>query len=177
MTFGVCSYGIPEVRTFTREGGLRLRIGNYTSVANGALFLLGGNHPTDRLTTFPHRIRMDLADVGSDGFPRRSRDIVVGCDVWIGASTVILAGVNIGHGAVVAAGAVVVRDVEPFAIVAGNPARVVRFRFSENDRDLLLQLAWWDWDDEVVRDAVPILAEGDLMALEAFARERRLGID
>ena len=94
---------------------------------------------------------------------------MVGHDVWIGFRATLLAGVTIGSGAVVAADAVVTRDVPPYAVVAGNPARVVRYRLPEPERERMLQLAWWDWPVEVVTDCVGALMGHDLDALERAA--------
>lgn len=158
---GYGTYGYPTVRTFVHEN-VRLRIGSYTSLALGATFLLGGEHPLDRVTTFPHRVVMGLADPGTDGFPKPSADTVVGSDVWIGANALILAGTQIGDGAVVAGGAVVTRDVPPFAIVGGNPARVIRYRFDPEVREELLRIRWWDWSPDRVEGAVGLLASDDI---------------
>jgi len=155
------SYTKPNVRTFGFDSVTKLRIGNFCSIAGDVVFLLGGNHPTNRLTTFPIRDKFHLSGAGRDGFPCSKGDIVVGNDVWIGYGATIVSGVTIGHGAVVAAGAVVVKDVPPFAIVAGSPAKVVRFRLNEDQIGKALQLAWWDWTDEKIASNVQLLCDWD----------------
>jgi chloramphenicol O-acetyltransferase type B len=169
---GVGTYGFPDVRTFVHEKPT-LRIGSYCSIAEGVVFLLGGEHPVDRITTSPIRIVAGLDGAGGDGFPRYAGDTTVGSDVWIGANALILAGRSIGHGAIVAAGAVVTKDVAPFAIVGGSPARVIRHRFDQRTRDTLLAMEWWNWPREEVLTAVELLAGSDVDALVDYA-DRRL---
>lgn len=169
---GYGTYGYPTVRTFVRED-VHLRIGSYTSLALGATFLLGGEHPLDRTTTFPHRVVLGLPGAGSDGFPKLSKDTVVGSDVWVGANALILAGMHIGDGAVVAGGAVVTRDVPAFAIVGGNPARVIKYRFEPDVREALLEIRWWEWPHDRVERAVDLLAADDV---REFIRAARLGL-
>lgn len=98
----------------------------------------------------------------------------IGSDVWLCANCIILSGVRIGHGAVVANGAVVSRDVEPYAIVAGNPADIVRWRFDESTRDALLETAWWTWPIEEIRAAVSLLCSEDVTTFLAYALSRAL---
>ncbi|WP_264768975.1 DapH/DapD/GlmU-related protein, partial [Klebsiella pneumoniae] len=91
-------------------------------------------------------------------------DVVIGSDCWICTNALILSGVTIGHGAVVAAGAVVTRDVPPFAIVGGNPARQIRWRFEEDIREALLASAWWDWPVDEVKQVARTLCSTDMTA-------------
>jgi virginiamycin A acetyltransferase len=101
-------------------------------------------------------------------------DTVVGDDVWLGYSALVLPGVTIGPGAVVAAGSVVARDVPPYAVVAGNPARVVRSRFSEEDVERLLRAAWWNWPIELVTDHARTIMTGTAAELDRIATEHGL---
>jgi acetyltransferase-like isoleucine patch superfamily enzyme len=98
-------------------------------------------------------------------------DVEIGSDVWICHGAFISSGVKIGHGAVVAAMAVVTKDVAPFSIVGGNPAKHIRYRFDEETRERLLQLAWWDWPHEKVLKAWPFLKNFDLDKLEQMSNE------
>jgi acetyltransferase-like isoleucine patch superfamily enzyme len=131
--------------------GERLVIGAYCSVADGVTFLTGGGHRTNTVTQFP----LDWV-LGSDRMISRTyqttRDTVVGNDVWIGTHAMIMGGVRVGDGAIVAAGAVVFSDVPPYAIVAGNPARVVKYRFASETVQRLLRIAWWSWPEALVRE-------------------------
>ena len=130
-------------------GPERLVIGRFCAIGAGVRFLMpGANHADLGPSTFPFGIfgepwaerTMDLVM----GAPSRG-DTIVGHDVWIGYQALILPGVRIGHGAIVAAASVVTGEVPPYAIVAGNPARVIRRRYDDEDVDRLLGAAWWDW--------------------------------
>ena len=113
---------------------------------------LRGNHRLETATTFP--IGILLKDQTFDALPQdgslKSRPLVIGSDVWIGYRATILGPVTIGHGAVIGAGAVVTSDVPPYAIVAGNPARVLRMRFPSDIVERLMRIAWWNWPDDRV---------------------------
>ncbi|WP_326498036.1 CatB-related O-acetyltransferase [Arthrobacter sp. FX8] len=143
VAIGTGSYGTPEVVTYAGDKSTRLLIGNYCSIASSATFLLGGNHPMDRASTFPIRLRLLLDDSAADGFPSSKGDIVLDHGVWVGHGALIVSGVTVGRGAVVAAGAVVTKDVAPYAIVGGNPARFIRYRFSEERIAEIEQSRWW----------------------------------
>lgn len=119
-------------------------------------FLLGGEHRADWITTYPFNA---LFGEGAHitGHPSSKGDIVVGNDVWIGYQSCISSGVTIGNGAIIGARSVITKDVPPYAIVAGNPAKFVRYRFPQETIDKLESLAWWDWDISVIKGAIPLL--------------------
>lgn len=129
-------------------GPERLIIGRFCAIAAGVRFLLpGANHADRGPSTFPFGIFGPPWDSTMDlvlSAPSRG-DTVVGNDVWFGYDALVLPGVKIGHGAVVAAASVVASDVPPYTVVAGNPARIVRRRFDDADTERLLRAAWWDW--------------------------------
>lgn len=134
-------------------------IGKFVSIA-AMTRINPGNHPMQRATQAHFTYRASAYFVGEqddhDFFDwRRSFRISIGHDVWIGHGAIILPGRNIGIGAVVAAGAVVTKDVPPYTIVAGNPARPIRRRFPQGIEDRLMELAWWDWSHEQLRTALP----------------------
>ena len=147
----------------------RLLIGKFCSIACGAKFLFNSaNHALGSLSTYPFPIFYD--EWGLDGKNvadawDNKGDITLGNDVWIGYEAVILAGVTIGDGAIIGARAVVTRDVPPYAIVGGVPARLIRRRFDEATIESLLALQWWDWEPERIRRALPVLQTGDIAAL------------
>jgi acetyltransferase-like isoleucine patch superfamily enzyme len=172
VTIGPGTYGVPEIFTHMYDGTC-LHIGNYSSVA--PIVLLGGGHPPNRVTTYPLRIWMGMEGAGEDGFPATSKDTVIGSDAYVGWRSFLLSGVTIGDGAIVGAGALVTKDVPPYAIVGGNPARVIRYRFSEEQIEAMLELRWWDWPEQEIRDAVPLLAGDDVDAFIEYARARQPG--
>jgi chloramphenicol O-acetyltransferase type B len=119
-----------------------VRVGRYSSVNEAVTFLPGGEHRTDVVTTWYFHYGMGIGEPETNG----SRGpIVVGNDVWIGREAMIVSGVTIGDGAIVGARALVTKDVAPYEIVGGVPARHIRWRFSEEIRAGLLATAWWDW--------------------------------
>jgi acetyltransferase-like isoleucine patch superfamily enzyme len=130
----------------------KLRIGSYCSIASHVKFFLDGEHHAEWVTTypFPHSF--------IDGYqPKTKGDIAIGHDVWIGYASIILSGVTIGTGAVIGAGSVVAKDVPPYAIVAGNPARLIRYRFDNATIARLLKSEWWDLDEAQIKELEPLL--------------------
>ena len=142
----------------------KLVIGKFCSIACRAKFLFNSaNHTLSSLSTYPFPIFFDewgleKSDVAAAW--DRKGDIVIGNDVWIGYEAVILAGVTIGDGAVIGARAVVTKDVPPYAIVGGVPARVIRSRFPEETVKALLRLKWWDWPAEQIQEKLAEIREG-----------------
>ncbi|WP_280177674.1 CatB-related O-acetyltransferase [Bosea sp. CS1GBMeth4] len=171
IAVGAFTYGRPKVRF--PESGARLSIGRYGSIADGVEILLGGNHRTDWATTYPFPALPNLwpAAAGMGGHDATRGDVMIGHDVWLGSQAMILSGVTIGHGAVVAARAVVTRDVPPYAIVAGNPAKLVRLRLPEPQIEALLASRWWALPPEAVSRLLPLLMSGRIDELAAAVRQ------
>lgn len=154
------------------ESGRRLTIGRYCSIADKVEILLGGDHRLDWVSTYPFAAMPGLwpgVDAPRDYHASRG-DVSIGHDVWLGSGCLILSGVTLGHGAVVAAHAVVTRDVPPYAVVAGNPARIVRRRFDEATVAALVETAWWDFPHETVAGWIPLLQSGRVAELIAAVR-------
>jgi acetyltransferase-like isoleucine patch superfamily enzyme len=161
LSVGRYSYGAPKVLRFPSEA--RLKVGSFCSIADEVTILLGGNHDSRRISTYPFNALWE-----DDGLPTHETtrgDVELGSDVWVGYGATILSGVKIGDGAVVAACAVVSRDVPPYAVVAGNPAEVKRYRFREEEIEALLTLRWWDWPLELIRESA-----ADLMGHDVFSQ-------
>ena len=153
------SYGPLKVLDFGE--GAKLRMGAYCSVADGARVLLGGGHRSDWVTTYPFSVlEPTLAHIG--GHPVSRGDVSIGSDVWLASDCKILSGVTIGHGAIVTANAVVTRDVEPYTIVGGVPAKPIRKRFDEATITRLLAIEWWNWPHKRVVAAGPYLLSDDI---------------
>ncbi len=149
----------------------KLIIGSFCSIATGATFVMHGNqgHRAEWASTFPFfYMNKDGAFAEPLDPFRPAGDTVVGNDVWIGTEAMIMPGVKIGHGAVVGSRALVTRDVEPYTIVGGHPAKPIRKRFSDEEIAMLLELAWWEWPLEQIRDAMPLLCSSDIAGLHRF---------
>jgi chloramphenicol O-acetyltransferase type B len=152
--FGHGTYG--DLSVLAWGEGATLVVGNYTSIAAGVKIFLGGEHRIDWVTTFPFNVLWKSAQHHT-GHPKTKGDVLIGNDVWIGTEALISSGVTIGDGAVVGARAVVTRDVPPYAVVAGNPARVVKFRFDQKTIERLRKLKWWSWYESQIDKAMPDL--------------------
>ncbi len=148
--------------------GDKLIIGKFCMIASDVRFIMnGGNHATQGLSTYPFSIFGHGWEHAMDGkeFPFKG-DTVIGNDVWIGYKATIMPGVKIGDGAVIATHSTVVKDVEPYSIVGGNPATEIRKRFSPGIIERLLNLKWWDWDAEKITRNVQHLTGFDIDKLE-----------
>jgi virginiamycin A acetyltransferase len=155
--------------------GDRLIIGKFVAIASGVQFMMNGaNHPMEGFSTYPFQ-PIGFGEAGGwtlDGMKPKG-DTIVGNDVWIGRDAVIMPGVTIGDGAIVGTAAVVARDVPPYAVAVGNPARVVKRRFDEATIERLLAIRWWDWPAEAIDRHHALIMGSDLDALEKAAREFR----
>lgn len=168
---GAHSYGAPAL---VDDAWADLHIGKFVSIAGGVVTALG-NHRIDTVSTYPFASVDTVWPSVSDEPDHSSRgDIVIGNDVWIGMHAFITSGVTIGDGAVIGAHALVTRDVPPYAIVGGNPARVIRYRFSEDQIAALLAIRWWDWPDETVDRYLPLIMGRDIDAFIRAARQEPL---
>ncbi|GHE71728.1 chloramphenicol acetyltransferase [Camelimonas fluminis] len=153
----------------------KLIIGSFCSIGSGAAFIMAGNqgHRSDWVSTFPFYWMPEAqAFAGARNGYQAAGDTVVGHDVWIGSEAVIMPGVRIGNGAVIGTRALVTRDVEPYAIVGGNPAGVIRKRFDAESIRMLQEMQWWDWPEEELRQAMPLLTAWDVAALYHHWRGR-----
>ena len=148
----------------------KLKIGKFCSIACGAKFLFNSaNHTVKSLTTYPFPIffeewGLDVRDI-TTAWDNKG-DIVIGNDVWIGYEAVIMSGVTIGDGAIIGTRAVVTKDVPPYTIVGGVPAKQIRKRFSEETISELLELKWWDWTFEKISQNIEFIKNGDLKHLK-----------
>ena len=159
---GDFTYGKPDVRKWDKT--TRLKIGKFCSIGGGVQILLGGEHHTEWITTYPFNVLIDNQPTPSKG------DVIIGNDVWIGNRATILSGVTIGDGAVIANSAVVTKDVRPFSIVGGVPAEFIRYRYSAHNLKNWDKLTWWDWPIEKLAKAIPLLLSEDINALAEFHR-------
>ena len=152
---GNYTYGVPNVLHHISYQ-VTLTIGKFCAIAENVTIIMGGEHNPDSISvygfnkTFTGRCQDGMASKG---------DVTIGNDVWICFGATILSGVTIGDGAVIGACAVVIKDVPPYAIVAGNPAKIVRMRFPPEVFNQLIKLKWWDWSEERIKAELPTLLE------------------
>ena len=152
--------------------GDRLIIGKFCSIACGAKFLFNSaNHTLNSLSNYPFPIffeewQLDKGNITSAW--DNKGDIVIGNDVWIGYEAVVMAGVHIGDGSIIAANAVVTKDVEPYAVVGGVPAKMIKKRFPDETIQILEQMKWWDWNYEDIYNVVPLLQSESVEELIAY---------
>jgi acetyltransferase-like isoleucine patch superfamily enzyme len=172
VQIGRGTYGVPGLH-MTMLDDTKLSIGNYSSTT--PVCYLGGGHPPDRVTTYPLAVNLGLDSVGDDGFPAPSKDTVIGSDVYCSPQVAVLSGCTIGDGAIVGIGAVVTKDIPAYAIVGGNPARLIRYRFSADQIAALLEIRWWDWPEEEIKLAAPYLTSRDVDAFIDYAEKRSPG--
>lgn len=161
VTVGDFTYGVPTV--YYRELGFELKIGKFCSMSEFINIFLGGEHRTNWVSTYPfHMFTSKYA--GTDCYPSKG-GVTIGNDVWIASTVTILSGVKIGNGASIGANTVVAKDVPDYAIVCGNPARIIKYRFDEDTIKRLLEIAWWDWDLKFISEAIPIILSNNIEEL------------
>lgn len=165
VTIGDYTYGFFDVLEW--DGKTKLKIGKFCSIAADVLFLLGGEHRKDFISTYPFNALME-SFAYIEGHPASKGDIIVGNDVWIAHGVKILSGVSIGDGAIVAANSLVTKDIPPYAIAMGNPAKVVKYRFDEDTISKLLKIKWWDFKEEEIVKIIPLLQSNNM---EEFLRQ------
>jgi len=156
--------------------GDKLIIGKFCAIATGVKFIMNGaNHRMSGFSTFPFQIFGN----GWEKVTPKPRELpfkgntVIGNDVWLGFESTIMPGVNIGDGAIVAAKSVVVNDVPPYAIVGGNPAQIIRYRFSDDVISTLLETAWWHWDITKITASLEAIAGADIQQLIQLVKPKK----
>lgn len=149
VTVGKATYGPINVEMSRHD--VNLKIGSFCSIANGVTFILSAEHNIDLISTYPYKV---LYTKTAECEALSKGDIIVDDDVWIGYGATILSGVHIGQGAVIAAGAIVTKDVEPYQIVAGVPAKPIKYRFDEEIRQELLKVDFSKLDQELVENNI-----------------------
>ncbi|MGL5656827.1 MAG: CatB-related O-acetyltransferase [Fusobacteriaceae bacterium] len=148
----------------------KLYIGKFCSIASGVTFLLAGNqgHDTSRISVYPFPEK--IFSNSRDGFKRKG-NTVVGNDVWIGTEAFIMPGLKIGNGAIIASRAVVTKDVPPYSLVGGNPAKIIKLRYDEKDILILQEIGWWDWPVDKINEGLNFIQDGDVKGLYEFYKK------
>lgn len=175
---GAFTYGAGYGGYSYETPGAKLRVGKFNSIASGFNLLTGGEHRPDYLTTYPFESFIAYDTKENVGGTKTKGPVVIGNDVWIGHGVTVLSGVTIGDGAVIAAGSVVVKDIPPYTIAGGCPAKVIRPRFDEATVAKLTEMQWWEWDYTSIYEAMPLLQSSDIDGLydfyqNVYLRERK----
>ena len=159
------------------EGADKLVIGSFCSIGSGAAFIMAGNqgHRNEWISTFPFFFMPEVPEFenAANGY-LPAGDTVIGNDVWIGSEAIIMPGITVGDGGVIGTRALVTKDVEPYAIVGGNPAKTIRKRFDDGSIALLLEMKWWDWPAERLKAAMPLMTSCNVAELYRFWRSDSL---
>lgn len=154
----------------------KLIIGSYCSIGSGVSFIMAGNqgHKYDWISSFPffYMPECDVFSKSQDGF-QKAGDTVVGNDVWIGSEAMIMPGVQIGDGAVIGSRALVTKDIEPYSIVGGNPAKLIKKRFCNDGIQKLQEMKWWEWEEKYLFEAMPMLCSNNIDLLYEFFRKMK----
>ena len=154
------------------DEGTTLNIGSYCSISSNVQIFLGGHHRTDWVSTYPFPAFVPTAKHIKD-YGGTNGDVIIGSDVWICANVTILSGVTVGHGAVLAGSSVVTRDVAPYSVVAGNPARHIKYRFSDEIVQKFLEVKWWNWPVEEVIENPDIFCTDSIDDFFVYAENRK----
>ncbi len=152
--------------------GDKLIIGKFCQIASGVKFIMNGaNHEMDGISTYPFDTFGLVMSKESANWPYKG-DTIIGNDVWLGNSVTIMPGIKIGNGAIIGTNSLVTKDVEPYSIVGGNPAKLIRNRFDEEIIEFLQKLAWWDWPVAKISENLEAITKGNLPHLKKIFSEK-----
>jgi len=165
MVVGKGTYGhnLLKVKSWseTKNNG-QLNIGKFCSIANNITIFLGGNHNYKNISTYPFGWTGQFTSKKIDNHILTNGNVIIGNDVWVGENSTIMSGVKIGDGSVIGCSSLVTKDVPPYAIVGGNPAKIIKYRFSEEIIEKLLTIKWWDWSDDKIRENIDLLSSSNI---------------
>tara|TARA_A100001011_G_C13879769_1_gene662464 strand:- start:28 stop:585 length:558 start_codon:yes stop_codon:yes gene_type:complete len=156
LSIGDYTYGLDRSSLIGLDISSKLKIGKFCSFGPEVKIFLNSDHPTNLPSTFPLKTLLlqkspwPNQDVISKG------DVSIGSDVWVGARSMIMSGINIGHGAIVAAGSIVTKDVGPYEMVGGVPAKTIKFRFTKKQIQAMLRIQWWNWSDNKIKEEISL---------------------
>jgi acetyltransferase-like isoleucine patch superfamily enzyme len=164
ITIGDQTYGHLNIICFKDSD--TVRIGKYCSIASNVFIFGGGEHNTELISTFPFKNFFQNFEI--DPNVTTKGPVIIGNDVWIGTNAIILSGISIGDGAVIGAGSVVTKDVPPYTIVAGNPAKIIKYRFTDDQIKKLLKISWWNWPLEKIIANIDCFYDNPQIFIERF---------
>ncbi len=168
LSVGDFTYGVPDIRWL--QQGINISIGKFCSISSEVVFIMGGNHRADWISQYPFpNLVSNWPQARGLPTPVSRGHLTIGHDVWIGNGATIMSGITIGNGAVIGARAVAAKDVPPYAVVVGNPARVVKYRFTPEKIAALQRIAWWDWPVDIIEKHADLLCSVHVDALERLA--------
>ncbi len=167
VSVGEHTYGVNNNTALLFKNNDRVVIGKFCSIAVGVRIVASGEHNYRAVSTFPFYAHYLKKNAEKDTFTKG--EVIIGNDVWIGANAIILSGVTIGDGAVIGAGSVVTKNVPPYAIFAGVPAKLIKFRFNQDTIDNLLKIRWWDWDEQFLTANIDTMYEN----VETFIKKHK----
>lgn len=163
MSTGKYTYGNPRV--FWGITGAKLFIGNFCSIAPDVKIYLGNGfgHDTSFVSTYPFGYcEKNIFGEYNNTSKNTNGDIIIGNDVWIGSNVIIMSGVTVGDGVVIANNTHVIKNVKPYSIIGGNPGELIKYRFTPEQIEQLLEIKWWNWDDEKIKENVPLLSNKNI---------------
>ena len=173
LEVGKHTYGVPDIDVY-KGSERKVTIGSFCSISKGVRLITGGIHQKDWVSLYPFRTTFNLPGAYNDGMPSSNGEIVIGNDVWIGTDAIIMSGVTIGDGSIIASGAIVTKSVKPYSIVAGVPARHIKFRIEEKYIPYMLEIKWWNWDEKKILSEVELLSSINIdQFVDKFSRESR----
>lgn len=164
MSVGKYTYKSPDFEIYSENSNAKLIIGNFCSIARFVKIYLGGNHNVNWISTYPfgHIHQNIFNKFNGIGHPSTKGDVIIGNDVWIGDNVIIMSGITIGDGAVIACNSHVVKNVEPYTLVGGNPAKFIKYRFTKEQIEKLLEIKWWYWDDDKINNNTHLLCSENI---------------
>lgn len=155
MEVGRHTYGQEHISQYQWNEGAKIQIGSFCSIAENVKIFYGGDHQTSWASTFPFDIKFNIGPKST----KTKGDVIIGNDVWISHGVTIMSGVKIGDGCIIAANSHVVKSFEPYSLIGGNPAKLIKYRFDKEIIDSLMILKWWELDDETIKRIAPQLCE------------------